>query len=333
MHDYAGLFFPKPFAQIDTPMIGLTISHYRVLKKLGEGGMGVVYKAQDTKLDRLVALKFLLPSVTSDHAAKQRFVQEAKAASTLQHPNVCVVYDIDETPDAQTFISMEYLESETLEEIIRRGALKIELALDLSIQIAQGLAEAHHHGIVHRDIKPANVLLTKRGVAKIVDFGLAKLATQTALTRPGSAMGTVAYMSPEQATGSPVDERTDIWSLGVVLYEMITGRRPFAGEYDNAVLYSVLNVQPEPISALRTGVPTDLDRIVRRCLAKDPRERYQHVDELLADLHACSKGTTPLPAKTSPPGTPGRGRIARFALVGAGAIVLGILAYVLVPGI
>jgi serine/threonine protein kinase/tetratricopeptide (TPR) repeat protein len=314
-------------------MIGKIISHYEILEKLGEGGMGVVYKARDMKLDRFVALKFLPPGVTRDHSAKQRFVQEAKAASTLQHPNICVVYDIDETPDAQTFISMEYLESETLEEAIRHGSLKIEQALDLSIQIAQGLAEAHHHGIVHRDIKPANILLTKRGAAKIVDFGLAKLATQTALTRPGVAVGTAAYMSPEQSTGNPVDERTDIWSLGVVLYEMIAGRRPFAGEYDNAILYSILNVQPEPISAIRTGVPTDLDPVVRRCLAKEPRERYQHVDELLADLHSCLKGTSPLPARRPLHRTPGWGRITQLALVGAGAIVLGILAYVLFPRI
>src|SRR5512136_2574522 len=189
--------------------------------------MGVVYKAEDTRLRRTVALKFLPPDLTRDPEAKERFIHEAQAASALQHSNICVVYDIDETPDGQMFISMEYLDGETLKKKIERGPLKIEEAIDVAIQVAQGLTKAHEHGIVHRDIKPANIMITTDGVAKIVDFGLAKLSGQTMLTKAGATLGTAAYMSPEQARGEPADHRTDIWSLGIVLYEMVTGRRPF----------------------------------------------------------------------------------------------------------
>ncbi len=208
-------------------MIGSVVSHYKILEKLGEGGMGVVYKAEDTRLKRTVALKFLPPDLTRDPDAKERFIHEAQAASSLQHNNICVVYDIDETDDGQMFISMECLEGETLKKEIERGPLKIEEALDIAIQIARGHTKAHESGIVHRDIKPANILITSDGVAKIVDFGLAKLSGRTMLTKTGSTLGTAPYMSPEQASGGVVDHRTDIWSLGVVLYEMIAGRRPF----------------------------------------------------------------------------------------------------------
>ena len=210
-------------------MIGQTVSHYEILGHLGAGGMGVVYKARDLKLDRTVALKFLPPDLTRDPEAKQRFVHEAKTASTLQHANVCVVHDIDETTDGQMFISMEYLEGETLTRKIERGPLPIDEAIDIAIQVAKGLTAAHQHGIVHRDIKPANILITSGGVAKIVDFGLAKLSGRTLMTREGSTLGTAAYMSPEQAHGEPADQRTDIWAMGVVVYEMLTGKHPFAG--------------------------------------------------------------------------------------------------------
>ena len=278
-------------------MIGQTVSHYKILEHLGGGGMGVVYKAQDLKLDRLVALKFLPPELTSDPEAKQRFVHEAKAASALQHNNICTVHDIDETSDGQMFIVMDFYEGETLKKKIERGPLKVQEAVDLSIQISQGLTKAHEHGIVHRDIKPANVMLTSDGVAKIVDFGLAKLSGRTMLTKTGSTLGTAAYMSPEQASGEPADHRTDIWSLGVLLHEMLTGKRPFEAEYENALLYSILNSEPEPISALRTGIPMELERIVCKCLAKLPRNRYQHIDEMLVDLRKAQQ-ESPASAKT-----------------------------------
>ncbi len=278
-------------------MIGQTISHYKILEKLGGGGMGIVYKAQDLKLDRHVALKFLPPELTRDPEAKTRFIHEAKAASALQHNNICVVYDIDETSEGELFICMEHLDGETLKKRIERGPLKTDEAIDIAIQVAQGLQEAHNHQIVHRDIKPANILVTTSGVAKIVDFGLAKLAGQTLLTKSGSTVGTAAYMSPEQARGEAVDARTDIWSLGVLIYEMVTGQRPFKGEYENATLYAILNAEPELLSGLRTGVPKELERIVTKALAKDLAHRYQHVGDLLVDLNvlkeASHQGATP----------------------------------------
>jgi eukaryotic-like serine/threonine-protein kinase len=277
-------------------MIGSTISHYKILEKLGGGGMGIVYKAQDLKLDRPVALKFLPPELTCDPEARQRFVHEAKAASALQHNNICVVHDIDEAENGQMFICMEYLEGETLKKKIERGPLKIEEAVGFALQVAQGLARAHDHGIIHRDIKPANVLITLDGVAKIVDFGLAKLSGRTMLTRSGSTLGTAAYMSPEQALGAPADHRTDIWSLGVMLYEMLTGTRPFDADYENALFYSIANSQPEPPTGLRTGIPIQLEQVVLKCMAKSPAERYQHANEVAVDLR---RATTPASSQPS----------------------------------
>jgi len=271
------------------PMIGKTISHYRIIEKLGEGGMGVVYKAQDLKLDRPVAIKFLPHHLSTDENAKRRFVNEAKAASALEHPNICTIHDIDETEDGQIFMAMAYYEGETLKEKIERAPLKLEEAVDITMNVAIGIARAHESKITHRDIKPSNILITEGGEVKILDFGLAKLIGSTKLTKDGTTLGTIDYMSPEQASGEEVDHRSDIWSLGVVLYEMITGRRPFKGEYEQAVIYSILNVEPEPVTALRIGVPLELERIIHKALTKSPGERFQHVDELLVDLKVISR--------------------------------------------
>ena len=264
-------------------MIGKTVSHYTILEELGRGGMGVVYKAEDTKLHRTVALKFLPPEFTRDPEAKERFSHEAQAAAALNHPNICTVYEIDEH-EGQSFIAMEHIEGRGLKSMIAGGPLKLAASLDIAMQLAGGLAEAHDKDVVHRDIKPANIMITAKGRVKIMDFGLAKLRSQTVLTKEGTTLGTVAYMSPEQARGRPVDRRTDIWSLGVVLYEMIAGKRPFEGEYDQAMIYSVLNNAPEPLTAVRSGVPAELERIVCKCLEKDPAERYQTAVDLMADF-------------------------------------------------
>ena len=272
--------------QEDSGQIGRTISHYQVLEKLGEGGMGVVYKAQDLKLDRFVALKFLPPHLTTSDDEKQRFIHEAKAASSLDHNNICAIHEIDETEDGQLFISMAYYDGESLKKKIEGDRLlPIEEILDITIQIAQGLTIAHESKIIHRDLKPANIMITDRGEVKIVDFGLAKLAGQTKLTKEGTTLGTIAYMSPEQTRGDPVDHHSDIWSLGVILYEMITGQLPFKGDYDQAVIYGIANEQPEPITGLRTGAPLELERIINRCISKNPQDRYQHADDLLAEVN------------------------------------------------
>jgi eukaryotic-like serine/threonine-protein kinase len=265
-------------------VIGKSISHYRILEKLGGGGMGVVYKAEDTKLHRIVALKFLPPELTRDEEAKQRFIQEAQSASSLDHINICVVHEIDQTEDGQLFICMNYYEGETLKNKIEKGRLGKDNAIDITIQVVQGLLKAHEKGIVHRDIKPANIFITNDGLVKILDFGLAKLSGQVLMTKVGSTLGTIAYMSPEQARGEEVDQRTDIWSLGVVLYEMITGKLPFKGEYEQAIIYGILNEDPEPINEIRSGLTYDIENISKKCLQKNKEERYQYINELLKDL-------------------------------------------------
>ena len=265
-------------------MIGQTISHYRILEKLGEGGMGVVYKAEDTKLHRPVALKFLPPELTRDPEAKERFTHEAQAASSLDHPNIAVIHEIDQMQDGSSFICMAYYEGETLKKKIAAGPIRIEEAVHIAYQLAEGLQRAHEAGIVHRDIKPANVIVTKRGEVKIVDFGLAKLIGGTKITKTGRTVGTAAYMSPEQARGDPVDHQTDIWSFGVVLYEMLTGQLPFKSEYEQAAFYSILNENPPPVKGLRSDVTLELETIVNKCLEKDPSQRYQTAVELLRQL-------------------------------------------------
>jgi eukaryotic-like serine/threonine-protein kinase len=274
---------------VEIPLIGQTISHYKILEKLGEGGMGVVYKAEDTKLNRMVALKFLPPDLTRDPEAEQRFIHEAQAASALEHANICSVHEIGEL-EGQTFIVMGYYEGETLKKRIERGPLPIDEAVSITIQVAEGLSKAHQAGIVHRDIKPANIVLTKDGAAKILDFGLAKVAGHTLLTKPGTTLGTAAYMSPEQAKGETIDDRSDLWSLGVTLYEMLSGTRPFESDYEQALVYSILNAEPQPLRRIRSEVSESLEKISRRALQKKPVERYQTAAELIADLESYRAG-------------------------------------------
>jgi serine/threonine-protein kinase len=282
-------------------MIGQTVSHYKILEKLGEGGMGVVYKAEDTRLGRTVALKFLPPELTRDRRAKERFVREARAASALDHANICTIYEINEA-DGQTYIAMACIEGESLQDRIQAGPLDLPEALDIAIQIARGLGEAHEKGIVHRDIKPANVMITPKGRVKIMDFGLAKLVGTREITEKEATPGTIAYMSPEQTRGEGVDHRSDIWSLGVVLYEMITGQRPFRGDYHQAVIYSILNEEAQPAANLRGGLPGELSRIISRAMEKSLNKRYQQSDELIGDLLRVKEllSTGSLPAQPGP---------------------------------
>jgi serine/threonine protein kinase/TolB-like protein len=316
-------------------MIDHVILHYKIIKELGRGGMGEVYLAEDTKLHRQVALKFLPADMTHDAGAKARFIHEAQAASALDHPNICTVHDIGEGPEGQMFMVMPYYEGETLKEILARGGiteaipaagesvgagsracpdihddrkkgehggspLPITDAIAIASQVARGLAAAHAKGIVHRDVKPANILITKDNAVKILDFGIAKLGGgQTKLTKTGSTVGTAAYMSPEQAMGKEVDRRSDIWSLGVILYEMLSGQPPFQGEYMQAVVYSILNEEPEPLSKSRTDLPPGLENIVGQALAKDPKDRYQSMADFLQDMTAVAAGLKPFMAKTT----------------------------------
>jgi len=301
-------------------MIGQTVSHYKIISKLGEGGMGVVYKAEDTKLKRIVALKFLSSQSLGTPDEKTRFVHEAQAAAALDHPNICTVYEIDES-DGHTFIAMAYVDGQSLSEKTESGPLKLKEALGLATDIARGLQEAHENNIVHRDIKSANVMVTKKGQAKITDFGLAKLAGRTKVTKTGTTVGTVAYMSPEQARGEDLDHRSDIWSLGVVLYEMLTGRLPFRGDHEQAVTYQIVHENAEPITAVRTGVPMELERIVNKCLEKESGNRYQHVDELVVDLRKVKKA----------PGTRPKKQVIKYVLPASAVLLAAILLVVFKP--
>ena len=254
--------------------------------------MGVVYKAEDLNLGRDAALKFLVREALGDEQHRERFLREARAAAALNHPNICTVYGIH-VDEEQPFLAMEFIDGEDVKRKTDKGPLDLETALDIAIQAGLGLQAAHEKGIVHRDIKSANLMVTKQGHVKVADFGLALVADWSRRTQQNQAPGTPAYMSPEQAIGETVDRRTDIWALGVVLYEMVTGRLPFEGDYQQAVLYGVIHEKHKPMTALRVDVPIDLDRIVGKALAKDPDERYQHVEEALVDLRSLKKDLTP----------------------------------------
>ena len=272
---------------------GSTVARrYQIIEELGRGGMGVVYKAEDTKLKRTVALKFLPLELTHISEVKERFMREAQAAAALDHPNICTVYEFDEAEE-KTFISMAYIEGQSLKKKIESGPLELEEALKLATQVAEGLQEAHKRGVIHRDIKSANIMVDERGQAKIMDFGLARMAGATLLTKEATTMGTIAYMSPEQARGEEVDHRTDVWSLGVVLYEMFSGQLPFKGEQDQAVVYSILKEKPEPITDLKADIPVSIEQVVYRALEKSPDKRYQQVVELIDDLKSISAGIVP----------------------------------------
>lgn len=269
-------------------MIGKTISHYKILEKLGEGGMGVVYKAEDIKLKRMVALKLLPAHISESSEEKARFLHEAQAAAALDHPNICTIYEIEEV-NAQIFIAMAYVDGQSLKQKLESGPLRLEEALEIAIQIAEGLKEAYDKGIVHRDIKSANIMVTDKGQAKIMDFGVAKITGGMQDAKAGTTMGTVAYMSPEQASGEEVNHRTDIWSLGVVLYQMITGQLPFQGAYEQAIVYSILNEEPVPIKHLPAEVSSRLNKILRKALAKNLNSRYQNAAEILGNLRKLKK--------------------------------------------
>jgi serine/threonine protein kinase/tetratricopeptide (TPR) repeat protein len=264
-------------------LIGQTLLHYKVLDKLGQGGMGVVYKAEDSKLKREVAIKFLPYNISSDAEERQRFEIEAQAAAALNHPNIATIYSIEES-GKDVFIAMEFINGIELKEKIKKERPNLDEARNIIEQIASGLSAAHQKGIIHRDIKSANIMITKSGLIKIMDFGLAKIGGTSQITRFGTTLGTTAYMSPEQARGEKVDTRTDIWSMGVIFYEMLTGDLPFKGEFDQAIIYSILNVEPEPIISISKDLPVKFQNLIEKLLTKDRDKRYQKLEEFLADL-------------------------------------------------
>ena len=262
---------------------GKTIGHYQIVEKIGHGGMGVVYKARDTRLERLVALKFL-PAYLSEHAtSRQRFIQEARAASSIDHPNICTVYEIRELSDGSGFIAMAFYEGQTLKGLIEKGPVPVDKAIHIVLQMGAGLAQAHARGIVHRDVKPANIMLTTDHVVKILDFGIAKHA-DLSLTNTGDTIGTVQYMAPEQILGEKVDHRVDIWATGMILYELLTGQPPFGSGHSLSIVNSILNKDPQPVTGLQTGIPLQLAHVVQRLLSKAPDDRHDSMQELMDDL-------------------------------------------------
>ena len=303
-------------------MIGTTLSHYRIDAELGRGGMGVIYRATDTKLDRVVALKFLPPEMSADEDAKARFVQEAKAASALDHPNICTIYEIGESDDGKLFIAMSFYDGQTLKYLMEEGAMPQGKAAGIALQIADGLRTAHSAGITHRDIKPANIMVTSEGRVKILDFGLAKLGEGVDLTKAGSTVGTTAYMSPEQSSGKKVDGRTDLWALGVILYELLSGEKAFGGGYDQAVLYSVMNENPEPLEGIDPGLADVVDGLMK----KNPDERIQSAQEVLTKLDPYASGSTRTVIQEQPVDR----RSNTIGAIAAVVIVLALLSWIVI---
>jgi serine/threonine protein kinase/Tol biopolymer transport system component len=309
---------------------GRTISHFRIGEPLGSGGMGVVYAAEDIRLGRPVALKFLAPELVRSPEAKARFLTEARAASALDHANLCTIHEIGESEDGLLFLAMPRYDGESLDRRIARGPLPVEEAVEIGVQAARGLAKAHEHGIIHRDVKPGNLFVTRDGVVKILDFGIAKLAGEVGPTTTGSSPGTPSYMAPEQMRGKAVDARADVWSLGVVLYEMLTGRRPFVGGAGAAVVHAVLHEAPEPLARLRPDAPAELDRILSRLLAKDPGQRPADAAEALADLRSVLGLPTTGSGSHSPSAPRRPRRRLAWAALGAVALAAGVAVGLLV---
>ena len=323
-------------------LVGKTLSHFQITAKLGEGGMGVVYKAQDTKLDRVVALKFLPPHLTASGPEKARFVQEARAASALNHPHVCTIYDINEA-EGQQFIAMEFVDGQTLKE--KLPVQKLQDALTFALQIGDALQEAHSKGIVHRDIKCENIMVNTKNQIKVMDFGLAKLRGSMKNTKTSSTVGTLAYMSPEQIQGGEVDARSDIFSFGVVLFEMFTGQMPFRGDHDASMMYSILNEEPESVRTHRPEISGEIDRIVHRALEKDPEDRYQSVADMVSELRregkasarvsrpAVSEGMVQHAESAGRPdavrGASSKKRIILWSALGAGLLAVAFMIYLL----
>jgi serine/threonine protein kinase len=319
--DYAAPLLPDlPEEEGDFAAPGLQIGPYRIVCEIGRGGMGRVYKARHDGLGRNAALKFLPPHLAADDKARERFLAEAQAVAALDHPNICTVHDVGESEDGRLYIAMTCYEGETLRAMFTRGPLPVEESLDFALRVAEGLAAAHAAGIVHRDVKPANVMVTDSGSLKLLDFGLARLEGSLHLTMAGARMGTVAYMSPEQVHGEAVDNRADIWSFGVVLYEMLTGRRPFGGEYEQAVIYNILHGEPAPLRSLRPDAPPALARVVEKALAKEPAARYADMQAVVEDLRSAQRGA-PAPAATRPK-APSRTRWGVLAVATALAALL-----------
>jgi serine/threonine protein kinase len=323
-------------------MVGQEISHYNILEKLGEGGMGVVYKALDTELDRTVALKFLPHTITPDESEQARFLQEAKAASALNHPNICAIHSLGEH-EGHRFIDMEFVDGETLRHRIAKGRLPIGEAIDFAVQIGEALQEAHSKGIIHRDIKSDNIMVTTKDQIKVMDFGLAKLKGSLKLTKTTSTIGTLAYMAPEQIEHETVDARSDLFSMGVVLYEMLTGHLPFRGEHEAAMMYSIVNEEPEPIQEYLPDVPSELVHIVNRALDKDPEDRYQSAHDMVIDLRRLKKQSTRVirregilpalhPAEAAPEVVPRNRRRLWIALGALAVVIVAVMTVVLLQG-
>src|SRR3990172_8418010 len=330
-------------------VIGRSLSHYKVLEELSRGGMGIVYRALDVKLEREVAVKVLPPELVRDEERKRRFLQEARAAASLKHPNSAVIHEVDEV-DGVTFLVMELIEGEKLSDRLARERLPFSRALALAVEVADGLSRAHERGIVHRDLKPGNIMVTEDGLAKIIDFGLAKLIEplhdlhektselETAAkveTRAGQVMGTLAYMSPEQARGRKIDHRSDLFSLGVVLYEMLTGAAPFTATSAAELPHAIIHHSPKPLGAsLHAPTAPEIQRIVNKCLAKDPGDRYQNARDLFIDLRDVKRDSESHPSITTTVSAPlarGKRFDGRLLVAVAGALVLAALGLLLLP--